>query len=265
MIRAETENSWILVTHPDHARLAGKFADAWGNDSFAAPELFESVRYAVYHHDDGWIQRDANPGLTPEGKPEAFTQALVGAYSAFEEIDLPSYLEVRGRATAAVAEQDPIAGIIVSMHTVNLLTEQADLSTIRAEHRLPHANFVKAQREWQQAERLRLGIAEAVLQRGFEFLQACDNLSLVACAGIGRSLPLRHRHPDRDGQRHELMCAPSGEASFRITPWPFRGLDPEFKLPFRRIAKEAVTDLTGYRRAFAAAPIETKTIRLCPD
>ncbi len=265
MIRAETEDSWILITHPDHARLAGKFADAWGNDYFAAPEEFNSVRYAVYHHDDGWIQRDANPELTPAGKPEAFTRALVGAYSAFEEIDLPSYLEVRAKATSAVAEQDPIAGIIVSMHTVNLLTEQADLSTLRPEHRLPHADFVKAQQDWQSSERTRLALDQAVLQRGFEFLQACDNLSLVACAGYDQPLTLRHQHPDREGQRHALKCTPTGETSFTITPWPFRNVEAEFTLPIKRIPKGACTDLAGYREAYAAAETETKTLRLAAD
>ena len=149
MIRTETPTHWLLVSHPDHARLAGQIADAWGNDVFARPEPYDSLRYAIYHHDDGWLDRDAAPRLTPAGLPEAFTQELVGAYSAFEEIDLPSYLQVRGEATAAVAAVDEVAGVFVSMHTVNLLTEQADVSTIQPEHRSAHADFVADQQKWQ--------------------------------------------------------------------------------------------------------------------
>ena len=126
MIRVETASDWSLVTPPDHARLAGEFADAWGNKAFARLEPYAPIRHAVYHHDDGWLARDAAPGLTPYGRPEAFTRDLVGAYSAFEEIDLPNYLNVRARATAANAADDLYAGIIVSMHAVNLLSEQAD-------------------------------------------------------------------------------------------------------------------------------------------
>lgn len=262
MIRAETKDFWLLVTHPDHARLAGEFADAWGNDYFAPPGLFDSIRFAVYHHDDGWIERDAHPCLTPEGKPEGFTRALVGAYSAFEEIDLPSYLQVRGEATKAVAHHDPVAGIIVSMHTVNLLTEQADLATIRPEHRLAHSDFVAAQREWQQSEQERLGVSPGDLQRGFEFLQVCDNLSLVACAGYEQPLGLRHQHPDREGRLHKLECQPQGETGFQITPWPFRNLEERFPLPFRRIPKSAITDLESYRQAFRSAAIENRTVCL---
>ena len=38
MLRLETETGWWLVTHPDHARLAGAFAQRWGNNLFASPE-----------------------------------------------------------------------------------------------------------------------------------------------------------------------------------------------------------------------------------
>ncbi len=262
MIRAETSTHWILITHSDHARLAGDFADAWGNAQFAPPEPFPSIRYAVHHHDDGWLERDAAPHLTPAGKPEAFTRALVGAYSAFEEIDLPSYLQVRAQATAAVARQDPTAGIVVSLHTVNLLTEQADVSTIRPEHREAHRAFVAQQQAWQHTERERLGLDPAALQRGFEFLQACDNLSLIACSGFDAPRALRHLHPDRTGQRHELHCHPHGDGTFSITPWPFGETTLRFQLPFKQVAKTACHDLASFRAAFAAAPLQQQTVTL---
>ena len=36
MLRLETETGWWLVTHVDHAHLAGAFAEKWGNDLFPA-------------------------------------------------------------------------------------------------------------------------------------------------------------------------------------------------------------------------------------
>src|SRR5690349_7253387 len=104
MIRKELPDGWLLITHGEHARLAGLFAAAWGNSQFPTPEPLADVLYAVASHDDGWSARDAAPFLTKAGIPEAFTKDLVGSYSAFEEIDLPAYLRVRGEATAAVAE-----------------------------------------------------------------------------------------------------------------------------------------------------------------
>lgn len=262
MIRAETDSHWLLITHPDHARLAGQFADAWGNELFPQPHPFEAVQYAVYHHDDGWLARDANPSLTPAGIPEAFTRDLVGAYSAFEEIDLPNYLKVRGDATAAVAEQDSAAGILVSMHTVNLLTEQADLDTIQPEHREPHRSFVQGQRDWQQSEQTKLGLADDFLQRGFEFLQACDNLSLIACSGYDEPRVLRHTHPDRDGTRHEIHCIPVDHHTWKLDPWPFGADTLEFELPVRMIEKSAFSDQVSYQEAFAATSPDSVKIRL---
>lgn len=262
MIRAETPDAWLLVTHPDHAGLAGDFAAAWGNARFAAPEPAGPVHYAVRHHDDGWLARDAAPSLTATGKPEAFTKALVGAYSAFEEIDLPNYLRVRGQATAAVAAADRHAGIIVSMHTVNLLTEQADLATIRPEHRTAHAAFVTEQQTWQRTEIAALGLDPAGLQRAFEFLQACDNLSLIACSGYDEARDLRHTHPDRDGVRHTLRCTPAGPGTWHIAPWPFRDPAHTFTVPRRTVPKTACASPEAFRAAFATAAVETVTLRL---
>ncbi len=73
MLRLETETGWWLVTHPDHARLAGAFAERWGNDLFLAPEPREHVLRGIARHDDGWAARDALPQITRQGKPSAFS------------------------------------------------------------------------------------------------------------------------------------------------------------------------------------------------
>lgn len=264
MIRTETKSGWQLVTHPEHARLAGKIAEAWGNDRFERPEPFPSICYAVFHHDDGWLARDAAPSLTRDGKPEAFTRALVGTYAAFEEIDLPSYLEVRNAATQAVAKVDPVAGIFVSMHTVNLLTEQADVNSIRPQHRDAHASFVAKQRTWQTETASALGLAQETLQRGFEFLQVCDNLSLILCANYHETRALRHTHPDRSGMRHALQCRSDGLFTWRIDPWPFRESSVLLDVPYREVDRIACASLTVYRAAFNAAQVQWKRVMLLP-
>ncbi len=264
MIRRETDSSWILVTHPDHARLAGEFADAWGNARFPRPEPFSAVSHAVHHHDDGWLARDAAPTLASNGKPEAFTSSLVGAYSAFEEIDLPNYLRVRGAATAAVAAQNTYAGILTSMHTYNLLTEQADASTIRPEHLPAYTEFLASQLAWQQSTAREIGASDAELVRGFEFLQCCDNLSLIVCSNYSEPRDLRHTHPDHSGRRHAIRCTHVAPFTYALSPWPLGPDRLELDLPCREIPKDAVTSLEAYREAFAAAPVQTLKITLIP-
>src|SRR5579859_2850413 len=130
MLRLETDTGWWLVTHPDHARLAGAFAERWGNNYFLSPEPREHVLRGITRHDDGWAARDAVPQITRQGKPSAFSVELVGKYSAFEEIDLEDYLAVRDRSVRLIAAEDPYAAILISMHTYSLLHDHADRSTI---------------------------------------------------------------------------------------------------------------------------------------
>ena len=77
MLRLETETGWWLVTHPDHARLAGAFAERWGNEKFLPPEPRARVLKGIALHDDGWLARDAKPEITRQGKPSAFSVELV--------------------------------------------------------------------------------------------------------------------------------------------------------------------------------------------
>src|ERR1700677_3579647 len=132
MLRLETPTGWWLVTRPDHARLAGAFAESWGNEKFLPPEPRLNVLKGIARHDDGWTARDAAPQTTRAGKPGAFSVELVGKYSAFEEIDLADYLAVRDRAVRLIASEDPYAAVLISMHTYNLLTSHADRSTMAA-------------------------------------------------------------------------------------------------------------------------------------
>ena len=136
MLRSKKDGGWWLVTHPDHAHLAGEFASYWGNEYFASPEPREHVLRGIYAHDDGWKTRDAQPIITRAGYPAAFSVELVGKYSAFEDIDLRAYLAVRREAVQLMAMDDPYAAILISMHTHNLVSERADRSTIR-EDELP--------------------------------------------------------------------------------------------------------------------------------
>src|SRR5580698_3841593 len=155
MLRLESETGWWLVTHVDHAQLAGAFAAQWGNDLFVAPEPRTRVLRGIATHDNGWAARDQQPQITRQGKPSAFSVELVGKYSAFEEIDLADYLAVRDRAVRLIADEDPYAALLISMHTYSLLSEHADRSTI-APPDLPLLDeFLAQQLEFQNTLRQR--------------------------------------------------------------------------------------------------------------
>ena len=262
MIRIETDAVWTLVEHREHAQLAGRLAAHWGNSEFAAPEPRADILEAVFHHDDAWAARDSDPRLTRQGRPSAFSAELVGKYSAFEEIDLADYLAVRGRAAEAVAADNPYAAVIISMHTVDLLTRQADLSGLSRTDLALHKDFIDGQRR-RQLELIALAAGRAPagavtperLLRAFEFLQACDSLSLAACVRFPRPIAMQHRHPRRDGTLAGLQCVPLGDDAYRVEPFPFDTDVLRLEVPCRDVPKGAFRDEAEFRSAYSGAPV----------
>src|SRR5579859_5361233 len=271
MLRMESDTGWWLITHPDHARLAGAFASAWGNAMFRKPEPRARVLHGVASHDDGWKERDAHPTITRQGKPSAFSIELVGNYSAFEEIDFADYLSVRDRAVRIIAERDPYAGLLISMHTYNLLTEHADRSTIGPDGLALLDAFLERQRSYQgelhaaiaadgtlkPGEKLEGSIAEH-----FRLLQACDNLSLLSCVAFARPANLLHPLPLNDGTSKEVDVFPIGQRQFRLSPWPFEEDELTFKFPARHVKGKTFDSSSQLERAFLSAAQEVLEVTL---
>ena len=271
MLRARTQEGWFLITHPEHARIAGEFASAWGNSRFRHPFPLTNTLEGIRRHDDGWATRDLSPKITREGRPSAFGIDLVGKYSAFEEIDLADYLQVRGRAMEAVAAQNAYAAVLISMHTCNLLTERADHSTIRPEDRPKLAAFLEMQERRQ--EDLRQICAQSGQFSGddllattwvenFRLLQACDNLSLLSCVDYPNAASLLHHLPLTGGGMQEVAVHRLAERTFRLDPWPMREAVVEVQFSGRRITGEVFGSESDLATAYARASPETLCIRL---
>jgi hypothetical protein len=194
----------------------------------------------------------------------------VGKYSAFEEIDLGDYLAVRGNATEAVAQDNPYAAVIISMHTVDLLSLQMDPRGLGETDKALLHGFIDGQQRRQAELTAALGLsgtrdgdlAKPGFRRAFEFLQACDSLSLAACVRFPDPIPLRHRHPRRDSTLAELVCTPLGDDTYRIDPYPFDGDELLFEAPCREIRGRFFEDEAAFRAAFAGAPIAHLRIRI---
>jgi hypothetical protein len=271
MLRLQTENGWWLVTHPDHARLAGAFAARWGNERFRSPEPRESVLKGIARHDDGWAARDAKPLITRQGKPSAFSVELVGKYSAFEEIDLADYLAVRDRAVRLIAREDPYAAILISMHTYNLLTDHADRSTI-AVNDLPLLDmFLAQQADFQQSLRARISGDPTVhkeqkngigIRDHFRLLQANDNLSLLTCVDFMKPAHLLHALPLRDGGYAEVKVHPAGNRHFVLDPYPFDESGLTFEFPARHVAGDLFRSAEALQEQFAKTKVEMLSVRV---
>jgi len=270
MLRLATPDGWWLITHPDHAHLAGEFASAWGNAVFAAPEPRAHVLRGIYQHDDGWLTRDAAPTITREGKPAAFSTELVGKYSAFEEIDLEDYLAVRRNAVLAMSEEDAFAAILISMHTHNLLSERADRSTISPEQLPLLDNFLAEQRSLQGELRRRLLDTAAfsseqldiALLENFRLLQATDNLSLLSCVDFDRRATLLHPLRTLQGAAQEVKVERISERSFRLLPYPLREPEMRFALQARFVSGTRFKSSSELADRLSKAPMETLEVMI---
>ena len=262
MIRLQTKTGYWLVTHVDHARLAGAFAEKWGNDRFRAPQPRAQVLRGIATHDDGWAARDQHPQITRQGKPSAFSAELVGKYSAFEEIDLGDYLAVRERAVRMVAEVDPYAALLVSMHTYDLLSTRADRSSIQP-GQLPLLDaFLARQADLQSGLRACLAADTRLskdevdpdrIHQHFRLLQACDNLSLLSCVDYAKPADLLHPLPLHSGGESRIAVEPLGERHFRLTPYPFAEAPLVFTLPARHVEGEHFTSQQQLSEKFQQA------------
>jgi Protein of unknown function (DUF3891) len=271
MLRLETETGWWLVTHPDHARLAGAFAERWGNDRFLSPEPREHVLRGIARHDDGWAARDAAPQITRQGKPSAFSTELVGKYSGFEEIDLPDYLAVRERAVRLISEEDPYAAILISMHTYSLLHDHADRSTIRADQLPLLDQFLEGQKALQDSLRKQITAnpklkqehkSESAILDHFRLLQTNDYLSLLTCVDYQIPVELLHALPTRDGKGATIEARSVGPRHFVLDPYPFAEAQLSFQFPARHVHGKLFSSAKEFQDAFHAARVETLMVKV---
>jgi hypothetical protein len=272
MLRFETEKGWRLITHPEHAALAGRVATSWGNELFQEPVPRAEVLAAIFRHDDGWKARDAFPLLTKAGKPAAFSKELVGKYSAFEEIEMSDYLAVRGRALEIIAAENPFAAVLVSMHTCNLLTERADRTTIAAKDLPLLDDFVAEQLNRQRQLKAKLTKAyppqvltdEAWLQ-SFRLLQACDNMSLCACVCYDKVNSLLHPLALVSGAATPVKTTPLASDTWELDPFPLNPDKPhQFDFSYREIHQKEFSSLLEFQGLFNAAKPQTATLKLVP-
>jgi Protein of unknown function (DUF3891) len=269
MLRLETETGWWLVTHPDHARLAGAFAERWGNDRFLPPEPREHVLRGITRHDDGWIGRDASPQITRQGKPSAFSVELVGKYSGFEEIDLVDYLAVRDSAVREIAAQDAYAALLISMHTYNLLHDRSDRSTI-APAQLPLLDqFLGQQKAFQDSLRMQIAsdpgftrdqTTDSAIFDHFRLLQASDYLSLLTCVDFRQPAHLLHPLPLSDGGHIQVQVRTIAPRHFVLDPYPFAEPSLTFRFPARHIKDKIFSSSSELQGAFSAAPVDTLSV-----
>src|ERR1041384_4496619 len=109
----------------DHADLSAAFARAW------AAQLSPSLVIATERHDDGWAVWEQSPRVDADGKPVNFLEVDVRAHLAFYRAGI-----------AAITEEDPDAGLLVSMHGAGIYRQRYGLDPALSLTRAPEVQHL---------------------------------------------------------------------------------------------------------------------------
>jgi hypothetical protein len=264
MIVLHRDGRLVLIDQLDHAALAGRFAESWGNDTFALPEPLESVVLAAARHDEGWRDSDADVRYDPTR----------GAPLYFLDVDIRDYVDLYAQGIARIATLDSYAGLLVSMHgTGNVcgrwgIQRGIRLSGYDGESWPAVIERYVLEQEAQQA-RLKLSLLglnplerrsrfERRLWSNYELMQAWDRLSLFLCRtdpGDTAEADLGTVPTSLEGSETATLTVfalGSGKAS--VDPWPFRSDSLDIAIPVREISDRDYGSQGEVRAELASAP-----------
>ncbi|MEA2245684.1 MAG: hypothetical protein QOH46_213 [Solirubrobacteraceae bacterium] len=260
MIVCDLGDAWQVVMQPDHAELSGQLAARWGNDEFAVPNPLASVQRASRRHDDGWAVWERSPQLDPTGAP-----------CNFINVHIPSHLAFWRAGTAAVEEEDPYAGLLVSMHGAGIYRMRYGT---QPEMKMAFAGqvkdlvdaFVAEQEGSYGARRGALGASEPDVQANYRLLQVFDRLSLAFCMADAESpggATITSVPRDYEGGETDLTISPAGPFRATLDPYPF-AVDEAFTLRRRIVPKGSWESGDEFRETLSAMDPEVVRIEMAP-
>lgn len=262
MLVRDDGDAWQLVLQTDHADLAAQLLAAWGGGRFAAPVPLDSVVRAGRRHDDGWAVWEQAPRLDPaSGAPQSFLGVAVPVHLAFYRAGVE-----------VVCDEDPYAGLLVSMHMSGLYRRRygvvpAGEMRLDAELRARADLFCDQEEQRQEALVAQLGVAEGERWTNYALLQVVDLLSLhcgladLEAGGEGANGLLRDVLT-ADGGRTDVTITALGPWRLRLDPYPFREDPLALTMVRRVVGKRAWADDDAFRADLRAARTETVRIFL---
>jgi hypothetical protein len=224
MIVRDLGDGWQVVLQTDHAVLSGAFADAWADRG----PRHDSLALAAVRHDDGWAVWERAPRVDAEtGKPVNFL-----------DVDVTSHLAFYRAGIAAITEQDPDAGLLVSMHGAGIYRRRYGLDQSLGLARAAEvADDVEAFVAEQEAK---FDGEPGDRQGDYELLQLFDRLSLYFCT--------RDVEGGEEAEVQGYRLEPVAPWHVRVTPYPFGDPPARFSLVRRVVPKKGRVDV------LAAAP-----------
>ena len=246
MIVRDAGDSWQVVLQTDHADLSAACARRWADTGSRHPSLV----IAAERHDDGWAVWEQAPLIEPgTGRPLNFLDVQVPAHLAFYRAGI-----------AAVTDEDPYAGLLVSMHGAGIYRQrygaQPELKLSRAAEVKDLVDaFVEEQESGYAARAEMVGVSDEERWADYRRLQVYDRFSLFFCLEDVEAGEAR----DIGGYR----IAPLGSGRVSMSPYPFDDGGGQFSL-LRRVVPKRAWPLAQFRDAFFRTRPERLEIEVEP-
>jgi hypothetical protein len=256
----------FVIRQVDHARASGRFAAAFGNDTFAPLEPKELMVFVAAHHDEGWADVDAAPQRDPQ----------TDLPYQFYEMPRPLVVPVHARSPEFNERHHPFCGLLASMHTWGLyhgrygLADRATIDSVSAADK--PAVLAMLQGELARQARLQNQLAADPATRAwadesrvfncYQQLQFFDTLSLYFCMGdpAAPRQAMFRRVPLAVGADVTITVRPLRPGFYSLSPYPFDEDFLEVRLPGRYLLP--VLPQADLAEVLNEAPEETQVFTL---
>jgi hypothetical protein len=227
VIIRERGSSFLLITQPDHARLARQLVARMRTEPALETATRDDVLLACREHDNGWLEVDRTPTVDPStGRPFDFMSG---------PIEVKHDLWPRGIVRAAAAS--PRAGALVAEHALTVYAYRRGEPAWQ-----PFFDTVTMLRD-DLLDRIdaRNGEGRARFDLEYRCVRLGDSLSLQFCNGWTDAQDTLGYTSTLDGDR--LMIAPD----------PFAGETVRFRVPARAVPARAYAGDRDLRAEVVAA------------
>jgi hypothetical protein len=235
---ADGTAAWMLIAQRDHAHVSallasyieGRFqnrtaepnsrspAAITDEDELLPPGVRMAVLAAVYHHDDGWDEWEAEPELDADGRPLAFT-----------ELASSTATEIWSRSIDAAARFGPLSAWLVAGHFARLASHSdrtAGDPTLAAWQ----GSIEPRRREWLAAwQAADAGHTRELADEALELVWTFDEASLwLCCTCLGDEPIPCAPEPYRVGRGtpFEMELSSTGPEVAAASPWRFATESP---------------------------------------
>ena len=225
----------LLILQVDHSKITGWLASHWGNDKFDRPAPHAAMVLAAQEHDSGWWDWEIKPTLDSEGLPPDYIGSV-------RHLGQRVWLDFYRHGIQRLAEQDPYAGYIVSLHADGLLTQGRGLLRYMPDYTVyPEVKEFLAEQEHYRAilkarlksiQEYRDFVSEEQLWTNFKLMEVYDQMGQFVC----NRFPFNSRYR-KNGPSNTLSNVPApvhpgrpdatltfdikDETRATVTPYPF--------------------------------------------